>query len=242
MGFAWCVFSGLHRRIPKAGSSIYYGFTGRGMKMNKRIFECPLGHTRLILHDGVTGELISFCPECNRKFEENQSEVFEVGEQYRCELGHADVLFAPGLTFTHPFFLCPICSGRFGSPPTADDYLAMTNEQLLAVYNQRRKNGDGENSPDWEKYELVRDIARGMTVVRRGGGIYIVCHRDVVWVIQLTYLDGTNRPGPPAADEPVEIPSPALRTEAEWQKRERELLAANVALFNELRRIQGYEG
>lgn len=82
-----------------------------------RVWNCPLKHVRVLFAEGIAGDPVFFCPECNRKFEEAKEPLpnddFKVGEQARCPLDHVHVLFAEGLTFTHPFFLCPVCSKRF---------------------------------------------------------------------------------------------------------------------------------
>lgn len=98
---------------------------------------------------------------------------------------------------------------------TTTEYIEMSNSDLKALYDQRRRNADGEaagsepagipgkqsvaDAVESEGWDVVRDISDRPDVdtllARDGDALYIVSDVEGPWAIQLTYTDGSDRLG-----------------------------------------------
>ena len=96
---------------------------------------------------------------------------------------------------------------------TITEYIEMSDADLKALYDQRRRNADGEaigsdpagmpskqsvaDAVQAEGWEVVRDISDRPDVAtlltRDGDTLYIVSDVEGPWAIQLTYADGSDR-------------------------------------------------
>lgn len=97
---------------------------------------------------------------------------------------------------------------------TLAEYIKMSDSELLALYDQRRRNADGETcgndqegmiaseqgvygAVEAEGWDLVRNIDDRSDIdtllVRDGDTLYIVSDVNGPWAIQLTFADGSDR-------------------------------------------------
>ena len=96
---------------------------------------------------------------------------------------------------------------------TITEYIEMDNSDLLALYDERRRNADGEaagsdpagmpskqsvaDAVAAEGWDVVRDLSNRPDVdtllARDGDTLYIVSDVEGPWAIRLTYADGSDR-------------------------------------------------
>ena len=95
---------------------------------------------------------------------------------------------------------------------TTTEYIAMSDCDLRALYDLRRRNGDGDVCGDGDQaiaaviagegWDAVRDISDRpdvqMWLALDGDACYIVGDVYGPWAIQLTYADGSDRLAGPA--------------------------------------------
>lgn len=96
---------------------------------------------------------------------------------------------------------------------TTTEYIEMSNSDLLALYDTRRRDADGEaagsapagmeskesvsDAVAHEGWDVVRDLSDRPDVetllARDGDTLYIVSDVHGPWAIQLTFADGSDR-------------------------------------------------